>query len=140
MSPAVVLITGANRGLDKGLFQRYLELPNHIVIAGNRDPSHETSRNFAELLNGHESIINWLTIRINTEDDWLNAFVMAPGWVTTELVYEAAEGLGFEDTFIKENLISPDKSCDGMMKVHADTKKAKHGGRMVIYDGSIWEL
>lgn len=43
MAPIIVLITGANRGLGKGLLQRYLAQPNHIVIAGNRDPTHPTS-------------------------------------------------------------------------------------------------
>lgn len=38
MPPTIVLITGANRGLGKGLLKRYLALPNHTVIAANRDP------------------------------------------------------------------------------------------------------
>ncbi|KAK5058957.1 hypothetical protein LTR84_011221 [Exophiala bonariae] len=40
----IVLITGANRGLGKGLLERYLKLPNHIVIAANRNPDHVTSK------------------------------------------------------------------------------------------------
>ncbi|KAM0143232.1 hypothetical protein ACHAP3_001365 [Botrytis cinerea] len=250
MPPTIVLITGANRGLGKGLLQRYLALPNHTVIAANRDPSHESSKKLFDLPKGSRSsliivkvdasieqdafdavqelqdkhniphidivianagvsyvwpkvadlkisdlkahiepnvygcvsiyqatrpllqksknpiftpmgstagaiarqppisnsaygsskaVVNWLTVRINAEDDWLNAFVVAPGWVTTELGYEGAKGLGFDDEFIKQNMISPDVSCDGMMEVLGVTSKEKHGGKMVIYDGSIWE-
>lgn len=39
-----VLITGANRGLGKGLLERYLLLPNHTIIAANRKPSDPTSK------------------------------------------------------------------------------------------------
>ncbi|THV45522.1 hypothetical protein BGAL_0479g00080 [Botrytis galanthina] len=248
MSPTIVLITGANRGLGKGLLERYLALPNHTVIAANRDPSHESSKRLADLPKGSGSsliivktdasieqdafdairelqhnhgiqhidivianagvsyvwptvadlnisdlkahiepnvygcisiyqaarpllqksknpiftpmgstagaianqipirnaaygpskaAVNWLTVRINAEDDWLNAFVMAPGWVATDLGYEGAQSLGFDDDFINQNLISTNVSCDGMMKVYADSSKERHGGKMVMYDGSI---
>ncbi|KAI0382102.1 hypothetical protein F5Y04DRAFT_58128 [Hypomontagnella monticulosa] len=40
----IVLITGANRGLGKGLLERFLKLPNHTVIAANRNPDHPTSK------------------------------------------------------------------------------------------------
>ncbi|TGO46441.1 hypothetical protein BCON_0325g00090 [Botryotinia convoluta] len=250
MSPTIVLITGANRGLGKGLLERYLALQNHIVIAANRDPSHESSKKLADLPKGSGSsliivkidatigkdasdairelqdkhgiqhidivianagvsyiwptvadlkisdlkahiepnvhgcisiyqaarpllqtsknpiftpmgstagaiahqppirnaaygpskaAVNWLTVRINAEEDWLNAFVMAPGWVATELGFEGAKCLGLDDDFIIQNLISTDVSCDGMMKVYADSSKGKHGGKMVMYDGSIGE-
>lgn len=45
----VVLITGANRGLGRGLLARYLALPNHTVIAANRNPDHPTSRDLSGL-------------------------------------------------------------------------------------------
>lgn len=44
MAPTIVLITGANRGLGKGLLHLYLAKPNHTVIAANRDPDHATSK------------------------------------------------------------------------------------------------
>jgi NAD(P)-dependent dehydrogenase (short-subunit alcohol dehydrogenase family) len=49
MPPTVVLITGANRGIGKGLLELYLLKPNHLVIAANRDPEHPTSKALAEL-------------------------------------------------------------------------------------------
>lgn len=45
----IVLITGANRGLGKGLLKRYLKLPNHTVIAANRNPDHLTSKELSKL-------------------------------------------------------------------------------------------
>lgn len=54
-TPTVVLITGANRGIGRGLLEIYLNRPNQIVIGTVRDtlkfekessslPRHETSR------------------------------------------------------------------------------------------------
>lgn len=45
----VVLISGANRGLGRGLVARYLQLPNHTVIAANRNPDHPSSKSLSEL-------------------------------------------------------------------------------------------
>lgn len=49
MAPTIVLITGANRGIGKGILERYLQKPNHTVIAANRDPSHPTSKELESL-------------------------------------------------------------------------------------------
>lgn len=45
----VILISGANRGLGKGLLERYLKLASHTVIAANRNPDHPTSRDLFNL-------------------------------------------------------------------------------------------
>lgn len=45
----VVLISGANRGLGKGLLERYLKLKNHTVIAANRNPNQSSSKDVLEL-------------------------------------------------------------------------------------------
>jgi len=49
MPPAVVLITGANRGIGNGLLGLFLAKPNHMVIAANRDPDHSSSKDLANL-------------------------------------------------------------------------------------------
>ncbi|KAJ5371706.1 Short-chain dehydrogenase/reductase SDR [Penicillium concentricum] len=49
MTSTIVLITGANRGIGKGILELYLKKPNHFVIAANRDPSHPTSNALADL-------------------------------------------------------------------------------------------
>lgn len=48
-TPYIVLISGATRGLGKGLLERYLARPNHTVIAANRDPSASTSKSLHDL-------------------------------------------------------------------------------------------
>ncbi|KAI1379822.1 hypothetical protein F4677DRAFT_295891 [Hypoxylon crocopeplum] len=246
MAQTVVLITGANRGLGKGLLERYLALPNHTVIAANRNPVHQTSKALADLPKGDGSrlivvkldavveqdafravkelqeshgidhldvvianagvsyiwpsvadvkisdlqahiepnvygvvtlyqatrtllrkssrepmfvpmgstagaiarqlpipnaaygpskaAVNWLTIRMNAEDGWLNAFVMFPGWVQTELGNAGARGFGLDKAEI-----GVEESCDGMMQAFSASTKEKHGGKMVLYNGEIWE-
>ncbi|KAJ5632857.1 Short-chain dehydrogenase/reductase SDR [Penicillium lividum] len=49
MAPTIVLITGANRGIGKGILELYLKKPDHTVIAANRDPSHASSLALADL-------------------------------------------------------------------------------------------
>ncbi|KAI1392402.1 NAD(P)-binding protein [Hypoxylon trugodes] len=247
MAPIVVLISGANRGLGKGLLKRYLAQPDHIIIAANRDPEHQTSKDLADLpaasgscvivvkldavaesgaadaveelrakhgiehlnivianagvsyvwpsvadakiedMRGHmepnvygvvrlyqatrpllkksekepiftpmgstaglvgrqqppipnaaygpsKAALSWITVRINSEDDWLNAFVLCPGWVQTDLGDAGARGLG-----LKEAPLGLDESCDGVMKMLADSTKEKHGGKLVWYDGQVWD-
>ncbi|KAI0138112.1 NAD(P)-binding protein [Hypoxylon sp. NC0597] len=244
MAPIIILISGANRGLGKGLLQRYLAQPNHIVIAANRNPTHPTSQALFDLPKGEgnslivvkldaavetdafeavkelrdkhgidhldivianagvsfvwpavadlkiadlkahiepnvygvvtlyqaarpllrkarrepifapmgstagllagqppipnaaygpsKAAVNWLTIRINAEDDWLNTFVLCPGWVSTELGDAGARGLGLEKA--PDDL---DESCDGMVRMIAGSTKEKHGGKMVWYNGTV---
>lgn len=49
MAPKIVLITGGNRGIGKGLVGLYLAKANHIIIVANRDPEHPTSKSLADL-------------------------------------------------------------------------------------------
>ena len=44
-----VLITGGNRGLGLGMVERYLKLPNHTVIAANRNLEHPSSTALSNL-------------------------------------------------------------------------------------------
>ncbi|KAI8628947.1 NAD(P)-binding protein [Xylariaceae sp. FL1651] len=46
MSPTFVLISGCSKGIGLGLVQRFLERPNHVVIAGIRDPEQVSSQVF----------------------------------------------------------------------------------------------
>ncbi|KAK6952028.1 hypothetical protein Daesc_006554 [Daldinia eschscholtzii] len=79
-----------------------------------------------------KAALHWFTVRINAENDWLNAFVMGPGWVQTELGNTGARGLGMDQA-----PLGVDQSCDGMVQMLAVSTKAKHGGKMVSYDGEI---
>lgn len=48
-SGTIVLITGASRGIGKGLLELYLAKPNHTVVAANRDPNRIISKALADL-------------------------------------------------------------------------------------------
>lgn len=67
----VVLITGGNRGLGKGLLQRYLRIPNHIVIAAVRDPEHTTVHDLPTLSRVNDSSL--IVLKINALH-WQDAF------------------------------------------------------------------
>ncbi|KAI0180957.1 NAD(P)-binding protein [Hypoxylon sp. FL1284] len=69
MAPTVVLISGANRGLGKGLLTRYLARPNYIVIAANRDPEHPTSKALDELPKGPDSRLIVVKVDAGVEAD-----------------------------------------------------------------------
>lgn len=49
MTPTVVLITGASRGIGRGLLQLYLSKPNHTIIAANRNITNSDSNALLEL-------------------------------------------------------------------------------------------
>ncbi len=67
----VVLITGANRGLGYGLLERYLNLPDHTVVAANRNPDHPTSKGLSKLptAEGTKLVVVKLDARV-----WQDAF------------------------------------------------------------------
>ncbi|KAI1428415.1 hypothetical protein F5Y12DRAFT_711051 [Xylaria sp. FL1777] len=57
MTQITILITGASRGLGYSVAQRFLALPNHTVIAANRDPEGDNSKSLAELPKGAGSAL-----------------------------------------------------------------------------------
>ncbi|KAK3320147.1 hypothetical protein B0T19DRAFT_433963 [Cercophora scortea] len=52
MSLTIVLISGASRGLGKGLLEIFLARPDHIVIAANRNADSPTSKALNDLPKG----------------------------------------------------------------------------------------
>ncbi|KAL7627040.1 hypothetical protein AAE478_003816 [Parahypoxylon ruwenzoriense] len=73
MTPTIVLISGANRGLGKGLLERYLARPNHVVIAANRNPEDPTSIALANLPKGENSRLVVVKLDASVEPDASNA-------------------------------------------------------------------
>ncbi|OBT98981.1 hypothetical protein VE01_02444 [Pseudogymnoascus verrucosus] len=69
MSPTVVLITGANRGLGEGIIKRYLAKPNHTVIAANRNPDDPTSKALSNFPIGPGSSLIVVKIDATSETD-----------------------------------------------------------------------
>lgn len=73
MAPTIVLITGASRGLGRGLAERFLAKPNHVVVAANRDPNGETSRALQDLPKGEGSRLIIVKLDSAVEADTIEA-------------------------------------------------------------------
>lgn len=73
MAPTIVLISGANRGLGKGLVERYLARNEHTIVAAVRDPDHQTSKALADLPTGQNSRLVVVKIDSTVETDALKA-------------------------------------------------------------------
>lgn len=73
MSPTIVLITGANRGIGKGLLALYLAKSNHTVIAANRDPTHSTSKALLDLPKAEGTSLLLVKIDATVAEDPANA-------------------------------------------------------------------
>lgn len=81
-----------------------------------------------------KAMLHWFTVRINGEDAWLNAFVLNPGWVQTDLGNAGARHFG-----LQEAETTVEESCDGMVEVLGQVTKERHGGKMVSWRGEVGE-
>ena len=79
-------------------------------------------------------MVHWYGVRINAEDEWLNTFVLDPGFVQTDMGQEGARIFGME-----EAPVTVDDSVDGMFGVLTTATKERVGGRVVLYTGEIVE-
>ncbi|KAF7177622.1 hypothetical protein CNMCM7691_005951 [Aspergillus felis] len=233
MASKVVLITGANRGIGKGILELYLKKPGHTVIAANRDPSHPTSQALADLpraegttleivkidatsptdpaaavkelaakgvnhidilianaaislswptvaevkvedIQKHidvnvygfiylyqafwsllkqakdpkdsillknaayaptKAVQHWYTKAISTEDPWLAAFAVDPGWVQTDIGNRGAAVFGFEKA-----AMTVEESATGVVNVIDSSTRKTHSGKLFKCDGDerLW--
>ena len=78
-------------------------------------------------------MVNWYTIKINAEDEWLNAFVLDPGLTATDMGVRAVGIWGLPP----ESLTNPEEIIDGFFKVLNNTKKDEHGGKSVSHTGEV---
>lgn len=71
-------------------------------------------------------------MRIHGEDEWLNTFILDPGWVQTEMGNQGARTFGIEQapTTVEE-------SVNGMYNVLTTATKEKWGGKVVLYTGEV---
>ncbi|KAK3349155.1 hypothetical protein B0T25DRAFT_504176 [Lasiosphaeria hispida] len=69
MAPTIVLITGANRGIGKGLLTTYLARPDHIVIASVRNPADSSARDLVNFPTGAGSRLIIVKIDSTVESD-----------------------------------------------------------------------
>ncbi|PLB53319.1 NAD(P)-binding protein [Aspergillus steynii IBT 23096] len=79
-----------------------------------------------------KSLLNWYGVRINAEDEWLNTFILDPGWSATDMGNTAAKGWGLESA-----PDSVDEVCDGIVKVVSEATKGEIGGKMIKYTGEV---
>lgn len=68
-SPYIVLISGGSRGLGRGLVERYLARPNHLVIAANRNPDAASSKSLFDLPKGEGSKLVVVKVDATVEAD-----------------------------------------------------------------------
>ncbi|EKV15907.1 NADPH-dependent 1-acyl dihydroxyacetone phosphate reductase, putative [Penicillium digitatum PHI26] len=81
-----------------------------------------------------KSIVNWYGVRINAENEWLNAFVLDPGWVQTAMDNAATQLWGLE--------VAPGSygsSITGMVEVLSIGTKEQYGGKVVRFLGEVQE-
>ncbi|KAM3066042.1 hypothetical protein ACMFMG_010619 [Clarireedia jacksonii] len=100
MSNTIYLITGANRGIGRGLAEKYLSQPNTTVIAAVRDAQASTSKQLSDLAKGQSSQL------IIVEIDSAN--VEAPAVVAKEL--PAKHSIDHIDVIIANAAIANDYS------------------------------
>ncbi|KAH8424230.1 uncharacterized protein LDX57_001988 [Aspergillus melleus] len=81
-----------------------------------------------------KSMVNWYGVRINAEEEWLNTFVIEPGWAKTDMGNSAAQLWGLE-----EAPDSVEDVCDGIVKLVQEGKKEEFGGKVVKYTGEVLE-
>ncbi|KAK8068403.1 hypothetical protein PG996_007515 [Apiospora saccharicola] len=78
------------------------------------------------------ALVNCDTIRINAEDDYVNAFVLIPGWEQSDLGNRCVRALGLEKVFITVKVL-----CEGMLDILEARTKGMHGVKLVGWNGEI---
>ncbi|KAF5575537.1 NAD(P)-binding protein [Fusarium pseudocircinatum] len=74
MASLTYLVTGANRGIGKGLVASFLSEPRSVVIAAVRDLEHETSQSLLQLPRGTDSKLIRVNIDAGDSQSIHNAF------------------------------------------------------------------
>ncbi|KAJ9604751.1 hypothetical protein H2200_010865 [Cladophialophora chaetospira] len=71
--PIAYLVTGANRGIGRGLVEIYLSQPHGIVVAAVRDPAHPTSQSLKNLPKEQTTTLIIVQIRSESATDAVEA-------------------------------------------------------------------
>ncbi|KAK1750351.1 hypothetical protein QBC47DRAFT_393954 [Echria macrotheca] len=79
-----------------------------------------------------KAMLNWFGVKINAEEEWLNTFLLDPGFVQTESANSAARQFGMEKA-----TLPVDEATDGLFRVITTSTKERDGGNMVFYTGEV---
>ncbi|EAQ90192.1 hypothetical protein CHGG_06811 [Chaetomium globosum CBS 148.51] len=79
-----------------------------------------------------KAAVTWYGVRLNAEDEWLNTFVIDPGWVQTDMGNAAASLWG-----ISAALTTEQDSVNGIFNLVTIGTKEKYGGKVVLYMGEV---
>lgn len=96
----IYLVTGANRGIGRGLVAAYLLQPNTTVVAVVRDPSHPTAASLPELAAAENSKLIVAKLNSLVEEDFaaLPRTLAAQGVTKLDIVVaNAGHSSGFKD-------------------------------------------
>ncbi|AEO67937.1 uncharacterized protein THITE_2089435 [Thermothielavioides terrestris NRRL 8126] len=73
---------------------------------------------------------HWLTKAIHTEEPWLTAFPIDPGWVQTDIGQRGAAAFGYEKA-----AITVEESVNGLIRVIDAATRETHSGVLWKYTG-----
>ncbi|SPQ24832.1 959f1f8e-e6e7-498b-9f1d-ceeb1299ed37 [Thermothielavioides terrestris] len=73
---------------------------------------------------------HWLTKAIHTEEPWLTAFPIDPGWVQTDIGQRGAAAFGYEKA-----AITVEESVNGLIRVIDAATRETHSGALWKYTG-----
>ncbi|CAG7966156.1 unnamed protein product [Penicillium salamii] len=117
----------------RDLLQKSILSPPAFSIMGSGTGSLGNQPDIPNAVYGaSKSSLLWYGVRINKEDEWLNTFIIDPGWVQTDMgnATAAAWGYGTAPTTVEE-------STSGIVDVITKATKEQHGGRVVLYNGEV---
>lgn len=80
---------------------------------------------------------HWYAVKINTEEDWLDSFVLSPRAVFTDMGRESSKILGLSDEAIAGFMVPLEEVASNICGILARTTKAEHGGKFVEDTGKI---
>ncbi|KAM7194465.1 hypothetical protein V8F20_007991 [Naviculisporaceae sp. PSN 640] len=78
-----------------------------------------------------KAALNFLVKKAHVENDWLNAFVIDPGFTQTEMGNAGAKYFGLEQAFVTVK-----DSTEGIVRTIDNGTKTALSGKYIVYDGS----
>ncbi|KAL2837787.1 hypothetical protein BJY01DRAFT_237748 [Aspergillus pseudoustus] len=80
ITSTIVLITGASRGIGRGIIELYASKPNHTIIAANRDPTHQTSQELISLPTAEGTTVKLVKLDATSDTDGAAAADTIRSW------------------------------------------------------------